>query len=140
MREFDIPDNLTEAVNAYSEQLLKNSEDISLLVNLCRNSGINFSELAFNGKYIKGLRIVISRISITGDEYKEKIFKEFTESTEKLSSRIKKIIETSGTNQTAYFEQKYFSMNQESIANLMSLIDDLSLCKEYLNKTESSKD
>lgn len=128
-----------EEINMHSPGLLKNYDDIRLILELSKEqkSDINFNELMFNAKYIKGLRTVLSKISINGDVYQEKIFNEFTKNLEMFSSQIKSLLNNSD-DALAQFEKKYFEMEHECMANLMSLIDDLSCCKEFYNRSEAN--
>ena len=130
---------LLEELNNQSPGFLKNYNDIRVLIDKSRekSSEVSFNELMFSAKYIKGLRTVLSKITINGDAYQEKIFNEFTKNIEKFSLQIKSLLNNSGDLLNG-FEKKYFEMEHECMANLMSLIDDLSLCKEFYNRSDEN--
>lgn len=131
--------DILDEINNQSPGFLKNYDDIRVLIEMSgdNSSEVKFNELMFNAKYIKGLRTVLSKITINGDVYQEKIFNEFTKNLENFSLQVKSLLNNSG-DLLSQFEKKYFDLEHECMANLMSLIDDLSLCKEFYNRSDES--
>lgn len=117
---------------------LKNTEDVKFLFQLCNDDSalISFERLIFDAKYIHGLRSVLGKFSINEDRYMEKIFGEFSSNLEKFTKHLKSISESAEKSAAADFQKKYLRLDQENMVSLMSLIDDLSVCKEHLNNSE----
>ncbi|MBV6477616.1 MAG: hypothetical protein HGGPFJEG_00355 [Ignavibacteria bacterium] len=136
MKDKTFSAGLLEKINVVAPELLQNYDDVKVILELCgyENSPVSFNELMFNAKYIKGLRTVLSKFPINEDEYMQKMFKEFTSNLEKFSLQLKSLLADSGDAVTL-FNKKYFELEHDCMANLMSLINDLSLCKEYFNRT-----
>lgn len=130
-----------EDINENSSRLIKNYFELSVLSETAFNNGKNevFDKLIFKAKYVNGLRTVLSNRIISGDEYMEKIFDEFNQSIQSLIGHLKDLTENSDENVKKFFNEKYFNMTHESMVNTMDLIEDLSLCKEYLNRFPMKK-
>lgn len=126
-------------INEYSERSIKNIYEVSVLMDSALSLGKNkeFKELIFTAKYVNGLKSVLSNRSINVDKYMEKIFDEFNQNLQKFFELMKTVIADCDGNAVKYFNDKYFQMNQENIVNGMGLIEDLSLCKEYLNSNSN---
>ena len=127
---------LIEDINENSPVLIKNNFELTVLSEIAFVKGRSeeFDKLIFKSKYVKGLKSVLANRVVTGDEYMEKIFNEFNQSVQNVIELLKEMTENSDENVKRFFDEKYFKMTQESIVNTMSLIEDLSLCKEYFNR------
>lgn len=127
---------LIEDINEKSSRLTKNNFELKVLLEIAFSNerSEEFDKLIFKSKYVKGLKSVLANRAVTGDEYMEKIFKEFNQSVQNVIELLKKLTENSDKNVKDFFNEKYFKMTQESMVNVMDLIEDLSLCKEYFNR------
>ncbi|HMS65532.1 MAG TPA: hypothetical protein PKD83_09805 [Ignavibacteria bacterium] len=127
---------LVDLINDNSTNYIKNNYEISILIEeaIKSKSSPDFEKLIFKSKYVNGLKSVLSNRTITGDDYMEKIFKEFNDSIQNIVLILKSITENTTESTFRFFDEKYFALSQESMVNLMGLIEDLSLCKEFFNR------
>jgi hypothetical protein len=94
-----------------------------------------FEDLIFTAKYALGLM----RIAKSGKINKEinnldQINKDFTESINKIISKIKEIIISADHDLKMYFELTYFEMKKENFINMVELLSDLEWAKKYYNE------
>ncbi len=131
---------LIEKINENANVPLKNIFELSFLIESAFKNDklIIFKELIFTAKYLNGLMNVLSGRIVTGDDYMEKIFDEFNLNLQKLTGILKTISFPSDTQTEKFFEDRYFQLDQNSIVNLMELIDDLTACKEFFNRNPES--
>jgi hypothetical protein len=139
MKVSDEAENLIFSINESSDKAIKNIYEVSVLIEIAiSGKKKEFEYLIFNAKYIKGLSSVLSNRNITGDKYIEKMYDEFNNKLQEFFESLKSIVSSWDKSAIVNFNNKYFQMNQESILNVISLIEDLSLCKEYLNRNPGS--
>ena len=138
MDNSEIANKIIDEINQTSERLIKNRFEVFVLIknSISNNDSELFGNLLFTSKYVKGLKSVLSRGPINGNEYTEKMFNEFTLNLEKVIEQLKKSLNSSENPEKKIFDDKYFGMDHQSISNLMDLIDDLSMCKEFMNKNK----
>jgi hypothetical protein len=91
-----------------------------------------FKELSFTSKYITGLHKIILRNEDFGEEYSSKIKSDYFSAIENVKNEISNIIPET----VSYLREKFLSMDMESFQNLIQLISDLSICKEYYNSLD----
>ncbi|MDZ4711716.1 MAG: hypothetical protein SGI89_05255 [bacterium] len=127
---------LVTKISDHSESNLKNLFEVTTLLEISKAEEMNgrFRQLIFSAKYVNGLKSVLGNRAINKDQYMEKIFGEFNTNIQKVVSILDEMTVQSKENVRKFFNDKYFLMNHESIANTMELIEDLSLCKEYFNE------
>lgn len=127
--------NLIENINSFSAKQIKNYIEVSLIIEaaVSYNNSAAFNDLIFKAKYVKGLKSVLSNRIVIGDDFMEKILKEFNFSLQQFSEMLKNIMTSSDEKTIKQFGDKYFALNQESIVNLMDLAEDLATCKEFFN-------
>jgi hypothetical protein len=127
--------NLLLDINNFSEDFIKNNYEISLLVEETFTKGDRdkFEKLIFTGKYLYGLRSILAKKSIGDKSTHERLDYEFKLNFEKLIMYLKIISNNSDSKTKKYLQQKYLALTQESLSNVMNLIDDLSLIKKYFN-------
>lgn len=138
MKFSDKTSDLILDINGFSDRKIINIFEVSYLIESALTSPSkkkDFDELIFTAKYVNGLKGVLSNRIITGDEYMEKIFDEFNKNLQKFINLLKQI---TFENMSRHFNDRYFILDQESIKNSMELIEDLSLCKEYLNENPTA--
>ncbi len=126
---------LVEKINFFSDKFIKNNFEVSYLIQSASNSGKPdlFNSLIFKAKYVRGLKSILSTGNITGDKYIEKIYSEFQLNLEEFIEQLRSIVVLLPDNISVHFSEKYLLLDHNSIGNIMDLIEDLSLCKEYYN-------
>ncbi|MBM4176028.1 MAG: hypothetical protein FJ213_07635 [Ignavibacteria bacterium] len=91
-------------------------------------------DLSFTSKYAIGLMSILNNFSNeVSEEYKSGIKKDFEEAVEKLKELIKNAISNFSSEEKASFEFRYLELTQTSFTKLISLIEDFSKIKLYLN-------
>lgn len=145
-----ISDN-TEAVilelNEFSGSKIKNPLDISYLIEISAKSSQDklFYDLQFSAKYLNGLtKILQSNVTLTAnsksgeplpdaEEARLKIMDEYKKNLIKFTAYLKDLLSEAETDVKTQFEERYLSLNRTSMANLTTLIYDLSWLKKYYN-------
>ncbi|HLT23526.1 MAG TPA: hypothetical protein VK004_00230 [Ignavibacteria bacterium] len=122
-------------IKDFSGKEFKNFGDLGALIEITAGSGDTelFDELIFNGKYANGMKKVLDKDVSISDDAKEKIITQFQGAVESLIRTIQKAVKDQDAELQSYFEAKYLILTQESISNLVSLSEDLAVCKEYFN-------
>lgn len=127
---------IVSEVEEFSKYKLKMKEDLERVIDLCINSnnGRVLDEIAFTAKYLQGLFGIIQRgESSIDDEVLGRYMKEYSENIEKVKGNLSVILESASSFIRNIFQQKYFSMTQESVSNLNKLCYDLGWYKMYQN-------
>ncbi|MFZ1322947.1 MAG: hypothetical protein WAT71_15425 [Ignavibacteria bacterium] len=129
--------DIIDKINDSSDRFIKNNYEISILIEISFFSDklSNFRDLIFTSKYINGLKKVLSSSEISGKDFIDKTYNDFNINLQKVYDILKQILENEESNSVSFFENKYFKMDQESIKNMIELIEDLSICKEFMNRT-----
>ena len=134
MREFDT--NLLTEVEKYSSSQLNCKNDLQLIVENCINNNLydEFENLAFTGKYIEGLKRVLSK----GAEFNEVdnldyVKKDLTTNMEKILEEIRLTLSGSDPSVRNHFEDNYLSLTPDNFKRLNELLSDLEQVKKYLN-------
>jgi hypothetical protein len=125
-----------EGAETYAQEGFINKEDVSRILELAyKNDKINaLEDLTFSAKFVKGLvKIIKSTTNEMGEEYFNKIKREYSENLEKLKENLSEIIEGGSDFIKNVFNDKYLQISQKNLENLNSLCDDLSNVKLYLN-------
>ena len=143
--------NLIEELRNFSGNKLRNSQDISFLIELSSTTKQEklFDDITFTAKYLNGLGKILRNHmtaslpqngNTTPDKIDEntmdKIRSEFREYMKKFSLQLTTLIKYTEENYKTDFEDKYLSMNQQSLVNLTTLIYDLSWLKKFKNRKE----
>lgn len=128
--------NLIDDVNSGSVNPVKNLYEFSVIAEtaLAGNKLDEFKDLIFTAKYIKGLKSVLNNRIVNADDFTEKIFDEFNSSLRKFIGQLKNYLNDSDEMIFKHFTDRYFRMDHDCILSTLELIDDLSLCKEFLNR------
>lgn len=128
--------NLIDDVNSGSVNPVKNLYELSVIaeIALAGNKLNEFKDLIFTAKFIKGLKSVLNNRIVNADDFTEKIFGEFNSSLRKFIGQLKNYLNDSDEMIFKHFTDRYFRMDHDCILSTLELIDDLSLCKEYLNR------
>lgn len=136
MKFSDETNNLIDDINSESVSPVKNLYEFSVIAETAfsKDKIDEFKVLIFNAKYVKGLKSVLSNRIVNADDFTEKIFDEFNSSLRKFIDLLKNILNDADEKIFLHFNERYFQLNHECIVNSLELIDDLSLCKEYLNR------
>lgn len=127
---------MIDDINSESVSPVKNLYEFSVIAETAfsKDKIDEFKVLIFNAKYVKGLKSVLSNRIVNADDFTEKIFDEFNSSLRKFIDLLKNILNDADEKIFLHFNERYFQLNHECIVNSLELIDDLSLCKEYLNR------
>ena len=128
----DLLDNAEE----FSNTKLNRKLDLQIIVDNCISNNLynEFEDLAFTGKYIEGLKRVLSK----GAEFQEVknldyVKKDLTSNMEKVIEQIRLTLSGIDKTHLNYFENKYLSLTPNNFQNLNQLLGDLDLVKKYLN-------
>lgn len=132
-------ERLIEEIVSYSDKPITHVYEITSLIEtvLLYGKEKEFKDLIFTGKYVNGLKSVVSGRIVNKDDYMEKMFKEFNMNLQKVVDILKSIIAVSDDKIRSFFNENYFLLNQQSMLNLMGLVEDLSVCKKYFNENKS---
>ncbi|MBK8984328.1 MAG: hypothetical protein IPM38_18915 [Ignavibacteria bacterium] len=124
-------------INDISRSFIKNNYEVSALIEISFKSGKQeiFRRLIFTSKYLNGLRNVLTSDKISGKEYIDKTYADFNSNLQKIFDILKLMLTDEDKEVNIFFENKYFTMSHDSISNVIELAKDLSICKEYMNKT-----
>jgi hypothetical protein len=125
-----------DEIDKFSKGKLKKKEDLERLleISINNNKGEILEETAFIAKYLQGLFGIIQKgETAVDDEVLNKYVKEYTENIEKLKDKIRLLLQDSSSFFKNIFEEKYFTLTQDSINNLNDLCYDLSWIKMFLN-------
>lgn len=136
MKFSEATNNLIDDINSESAIPVKNLYEFSVITEIAfsKERISEFKDLIFTAKYVKGLKSVLSNRIVNADDFTEKIFDEFNSSLRKFIDLLKNILNDTDEKIFKHFNEKYFQLDHECIVNSLELIDDLSLCKEYLNR------
>lgn len=129
-------DEFYDGLVNFSRGKVKNEDDIKRLIELAikENKLNDLEEIAFSAKITKGLlRIIQNRENTIEDEYFEKIKKEYSENIQKVKIGLEELINHGSDFIKNIFNEKYFLLTHESLANLNNLCGDLEWVKMYLN-------
>ncbi len=136
MKFSDVTNNLIDDVNSGSVHPIKNLYEFSVIaeIAIAGNKLKEFKDLIFTAKYIKGLKSVLNNRIVNADDFTEKIFDEFNSSLRKFIGQLKNYLNDSDEMIFKHFTDRYFRLDHDCILSTLELIDDLSLCKEFLNR------
>ena len=129
-------DEFYDGLVNFSRGKIQNEDDIKRLIKLAlKEEKLNdLEEIAFSAKITKGLlRIIQNRENTIEDEYFEKIKKEYSENIQKVKIGLEELINHGSDFIKNIFNEKYFLLTHESLANLNNLCGDLEWVKMYLN-------
>jgi hypothetical protein len=127
-------------INDFSDDFIKHNYEISILVEAAFTAGDKdeFEKVIFTGKYLNGLKTIMSRNVSSDKSARERIENEFKVNTGKLIKYLKDIVENTDEETKKYFRENYFSLTGNSLDNVLSLAGDLSLIKKYFNVKKSA--
>ena len=139
------PDNASDFVNEvekFSGTNLNKKAELLRIYEKSINSGKEkvFEDLAFTGKYLRGLMRVLQNGSNNPQvESLDNIKADFSSNVKKVITQIKDIISDSDEALQKHFEENFFEMSQEGLTNLNELLVDLEWTKIYLNDQKKQK-
>ncbi|MFZ0452691.1 MAG: hypothetical protein WAM24_03010 [Ignavibacteriaceae bacterium] len=139
------PNSASEFVNEvekFSGLNLNKKAELLRIYEEAINSGKEkiFEDLAFTGKYLRGLMRVLQNGSSNPQvDSMDKIKADFSANIKKIIEQIKGIISSADESLRKHFEEKYFEMSQEGLTNLNELLSDLEWTKIYLNDQKRQK-
>lgn len=148
-----ISDETTSLVNdliGFSGSKIKNPDVVAALIQLSRNSGKDklFYDLQFSAKYLNGLgKILQSNVAVTtqkkpgenggpmptAEEARLKVMNEYKSNIVRFQNYLKDILIEADETDRNELEGKFLTLNRTAMANLTTLIYDLSWLKKYFN-------
>jgi hypothetical protein len=129
-------------VEKFSGTNLNKKAELLRIYEECINSGKEkvFEDLAFTGKYLRGLMRVLQNGADNAQvDSLDKIKADFSSNIKKVIDQVKDIISDAGEDLKKHFEENYFEMSQEGLTNLNELLADLEWTKMYLNDQKRQK-
>lgn len=94
-------------------------------------------DIAFTSKFSVGLVSILNNSSTeVSDEYKANIQNDFEDAVKKLKELFSNSISNFTEAEKASFELRYFALTQSSFSKFMSLVEDFSKIKLYLNSVK----
>lgn len=123
-------------VEDFSENKLHNREDLQRITELIfKKEDEKFLEdFTFTAKYLQGLIRIIKKTDRDFEkDYFEKIKAEYTANINKIRNVLQELLGDASPFIKEIYNEKFLSMNHQSLHNLNMLIDDLSWVKLYLN-------
>ncbi|MCR4418099.1 MAG: hypothetical protein NUV92_10210 [Ignavibacteria bacterium] len=121
---------------AFSNKELTNEIDVFNLIEAVykKDQFQLLEDIAFTSKYCSGLyKILGQNTTELSDEYKKEISDTFTETIVKIKELLNQITSEFTDFQREAFKSRYLEMTQSSLSNLLSLINDFSEIKLFLN-------
>ncbi len=121
-----------EQLRAFASGRLNYPRDIAVLVDLSwkQNMGQVFRDVIFHAKFAVKTKEVMARIGRDGQGY-DKLSGEFQNSVEKTTTLLKTILKEAPADIKERFVNSFFSLDQESFANLAKLLEDLCWVKNW---------
>jgi hypothetical protein len=133
-------------INEFSGGRLKNIRELSVLFESAvtdESLWDTFYQMQFIAKYLNGLgKILESNVQFTGrntqasidpEQARKNIMQEYRENLILFTDLLRKLIRETDDEFRAEMEKNYLSLNTGSVANINSLIYDLSWMKKYYN-------
>lgn len=94
-------------------------------------------DIAFTSKFSVGLLSILNNSSTeVSDEYKSNIQSDFEDAVKKLKELFSNSISNFTEAEKSSFESRYFALTQSSFSKFMSLVEDFSKIKLYLNSVK----
>lgn len=124
---------LLDAVEKSNNCKLMHRSDIAFLLDEARTKGAEraFEDILFHAKFISHAQIILKREG-TGTEQTKKLSVEFQQAIETISAMITTMIQGSSSPQRAQFQSRFLSLTPESLTQFFSLLQDLTMIKNYL--------
>lgn len=148
-----ISDETTSLVNdliEFSGSKIKNPDVVAALIQISANSSKEklFYDLQFSAKYLNGLgKILQSNVAVTtqkkpgenggpmptAEEARLKVMNEYKSNIVRFQNYLKDILIEADETDKAELEEEFLALNRTAMANLTTLIYDLSWLKKYYN-------
>jgi len=106
--------------------------EVGSLMQQASDQGLDevFRDAIFHAKFVTKTRELMGRIGRDGEGF-DKLSLEFQNSIEKSSALLKTIVKESPEDFKQRFVGQFFGLDQESLGNLLRLLDDLSWVKNF---------
>ncbi|MBI3587106.1 MAG: hypothetical protein HY088_08260 [Ignavibacteriales bacterium] len=116
-----------------SDRKLHYPQEIAQLIDLAHEGGKVevLEDVVFHAKFLTKSFGVMKRIGMDGEGY-DKLSAEFQTGMEKVTTLLKTIIKESPAEIKNYFVGMFFSLSHENLANLMKLLVDLAMIKNWM--------
>jgi hypothetical protein len=124
---------LLNEIENHSGEKIKNFDNIGVLLDLSEGDNRKiFDDLIFTAKYLKGLSSILNK-EIDSDAARLNLTQEFQDNLTQFIKYISDIIDSAGNQIKEDFHKKYLDMKPEILFNILELINDLTLVKNYYN-------
>ncbi len=119
-------------LESYSSKRLYHPDEVATLIDLARTQNLMevFEDAAFHAKFLTKAFGVMQRIGAEGEGYPQ-LAAEFQASLEKASTLVKTLVKESPEELKQHFVQTFFSLRQESLVELLHLMEDLTVVKNW---------
>ncbi len=116
----------------YSSKKLHHPDEVATLIDLARAQNLIdvLEDAAFHAKFLTKALAVMQRIGAEGEGYPQ-LAAEFQASLEKASTLLKTLVKESPEDTKQHFVQTFFSLRQESFTELLDLMQDLTVVKNW---------
>ncbi len=141
-------DSITQAENflndykRFSKTDIKNELDVfNLIETIFRLENTQLLEdISFSAKYCSGLLKILSQTEAdVSDDYKKEMEKNLAEALDQIKSKLNEMISGFNEFERESFRRRFFEMSQASFNRLLSLINDFSGIKLFLNERKRTQ-
>lgn len=129
---------IDEAENFIGKEFT-NELDVAKIIESIYTAGSHqlLEDIAFTSKFSVGLLSILNNSSTeVSDEYKSNIKNDFEDAVKKLKELFSNAINKFTEEEKASFELRYFALTQSSFSKFISLVEDFSRIKLYLNSVK----
>lgn len=115
-------------------------KEIELLVNLAERPSLRpvFDDLIFYAKFLTRASGILARSGPVNEET-EKLSREYAATLERVSLLLGRLLEEAPQEVARPFTDRFLSLSQQSVGSLMTLLQELSLVKNYLLDQERNQ-
>ena len=130
-----------DAVEQSTRRTLRLRGEIAMLIEVAGERGMEplLEDVLFRAKFISNARNILSRVG-KGRDDTEKLSLEFKEQLANVGTLLRTLVKEAPEDWKSAFARKYFSLDQESMASLLVLLEELSWLKNYALDRERSRD
>lgn len=123
-------ENLINQIEIYSKKNFNYRNSIHLIIETCCTHKLSnkFNELIFIAKFLHNTKCILHRHTLPEENY-DKLILELKNNLEQFIRLIYDISNNFNSTEKTEFENKF--LNQNNFDNIMTLAEDLSLCKNY---------
>lgn len=135
-------ENFLNDYKRFSKTEIKNEHAVfNLIETIFRLENIQLLEdISFSAKYCSGLLKILGQTEAdVSEDYKKEMEKNFAEAVDQIKSKLNEIISGFNEFERESFKRRYFEMSQVGFNRLLSLINDFSEIKLFLNERKRTQ-